>query len=111
VRGASDGPHLFLVGLGGVALVSQLVGAWVERADPARRALLPQAPAVAAAAVAFVVLVRGVLSPIALPIRATIPGDVSRGLDRIEALVPRTKRWRRRTSWWSTRPSSTCVTS
>ena len=81
--------HLFLVGLGGVALVSQLVGAWVERADPARRALLPQAPAVAAAAVAFVVLVRGVLSPIALPIRATIPGDVSRGLDRIEALVPR----------------------
>ena len=29
------------------------------------------------------------LSPVALPIRAMIPGDVSRGLDRIEALVPR----------------------
>ena len=78
--------HLFLVGLGGIALVSQLVGAFVERHDPARRQLLPRAAVVA---VAFALVVRGVLSPVALPIRAMIPGDVSRGLDRIEALVPR----------------------
>ena len=80
--------HLFLVGLGGIALAAQLVGAWVERDDPARRRLLPRAPVAAVAAVAFVVVVRAVLSPVALPIRAMIPGDVSRGLDRIEALVP-----------------------
>jgi len=78
--------HLFLVGLGGIALVSQLVGAFVERHDPARRQLLPRAAAVA---VAFAVVVRAGLSPVALPVRAMIPGDVSRGLDRIEALVPR----------------------
>ena len=35
--------HLFLVGLGGLALAAQLVGAWVERDDPARRRLLPRA--------------------------------------------------------------------
>ena len=81
--------HLFLVGLGGIALAAQLVGAWVERDDPARRRLLPRAPVAAVAAVAFVIVVRAVLSPVALPIRAMIPGDVSRGLDRIEALVPR----------------------
>jgi len=80
--------HMFLVGLGGIALCSQFLGAWVDRADPIRRRLLPRAPAAAIAAVVFIVAVRAVLSPVALPIRAMIPGDVSRGLDRIEALVP-----------------------
>ena len=78
--------HLLLVGIGGSALVARFLGAWVERRDPEQHDMLPRRGATVAAIVLFVI--HGVLAPIALPIRARIPGSVNRGVARIDALVP-----------------------
>jgi hypothetical protein len=72
--------HLFLVGLGGAALVSSTLAAWLDES-----ALLPRGAGLLAG---FFALVHLVVAPIALPFRARIPGAVSRGLARLEALVP-----------------------
>src|SRR5258708_22232685 len=60
--------HLFIVGLGGAALVARTLAAWVERREPEQAALLPRRGATAL--VGFVVLVHVVLPPIVLPVRA-----------------------------------------
>jgi hypothetical protein len=79
--------HLFIVGLGGAALVARYLGAWADRRQPEQAPLLPRRGAGVLAG--FFLLVHLVLAPIALPIRARIPGDVGRGLARIDARVPR----------------------
>lgn len=79
--------HLFLVGLGGSALVARYLAAWVERRQPAEANLLPSRGATVLAG--FFALVHVVLAPVALPVRAVIPGDLRRGLERIDARVPR----------------------
>lgn len=103
--------HLLLVGIGGSALIARFLAAWVERREPAQHATVaaPAQPATVlaplplttlaprdllprrGATLAAIVLcaIHGVLAPIALPIRARIPGSVSRGVARIDALVPR----------------------
>lgn len=78
--------HLLLVGIGGSALVARFLGAWIERRDPEQPDVLPRRGSTVAAIVLFVI--HGVLAPIALPIRARIPGSVNRGVARIDALVP-----------------------
>src|SRR5438445_5361962 len=75
--------HLFVVGVAGSALVARFLGAWVERRE--QRSLLPRGAT--AIAIAFVVI-HLVLAPILLPVRARLPGAVSRGLARIDTLVP-----------------------
>ena len=79
--------HLFLVGLGGSALVARYLAAWIERRQPEEARLLPGRGATVLAV--FFALVHVVLAPIALPVRALIPGDLRRGLERIDARVPR----------------------
>jgi hypothetical protein len=78
--------HLFIVGLGGAALVARYLAAFADRRQPDRPVLLP--PRGASALAGFFVLVHLVLAPIALPIRARIPGDLRRSLDRIDDRVP-----------------------
>ncbi len=78
--------HLFIVGLGGAALVARYLGAWADRRQPEQALLLPQRGASLLAG--FFVLAHVVLAPIALPIRARIPGDLHRSLDRIDDRVP-----------------------
>lgn len=78
--------HLLLVGVGGSALIARFLAAWLERHDPEQRSLLPRRGATVAAILLFAI--HAVLAPIALPIRARIPGSVSRGVERIDALVP-----------------------
>ena len=75
--------HLFIVGVAGSALIARLIAAWVERHRPG--GLLPRGGA--AIAVAFVAI-HLVFAPILLPVRARLPGALSRGLARIDALVP-----------------------
>jgi hypothetical protein len=75
--------HLFVVSVAGAALVARLIAAWLER-DPAVQRL-PRGGSVLA--VAFVVI-HLVLAPVLLPVRARMPGSLSRGLDRIDSLVP-----------------------
>jgi hypothetical protein len=78
--------HLFVVGISGSALVARFLAAWFARRQPENVAVLPRRGA-APIAIAFVAF-HLVLAPIALPIRARLPGAVSRGLERIDALVP-----------------------
>ena len=78
--------HLFILGLGGAALVARYLAAFADRRQPDRPVLLP--PRGASALAGFFVLVHLVLAPIALPIRARIPGDLQRSLDRIDDRVP-----------------------
>jgi hypothetical protein len=75
--------HLLVVGVSGSALVARFIAAWLERRTAP--ALLPRGAGVIAA---FFILVHVVLAPIALPIRARLPGAVSRGVERIDTLVP-----------------------
>ena len=76
--------HLLLVGVSGSALVARFIAAWVERGTS--RALLPRVGATPIAL--FLIVVHLILAPIALPIRARLPGAVSRGVERIDTLVP-----------------------
>ena len=78
--------HLFIVGLGGAALVARYLAAWADRRQPDQAVLLP--PRGASVLAGFFVLVHVVVAPIALPIRARIPGDLHRSLDRIDDRVP-----------------------
>jgi hypothetical protein len=78
--------HMLLVGVAGAALVARYVGAWLERAQPASRALLPVRGAGVLAV--FLIAVHLVFAPIALPIRARLPGALSRGVAKIDTLVP-----------------------
>jgi len=75
--------HLFVVGVAGSALVARFIGAWIERRS--ERAILPRGAAVIA--IAFIAI-HLVFAPILLPVRARLPGAVSRGLARIDTLVP-----------------------
>jgi hypothetical protein len=77
--------HLFIVGIAGSALVARFIAAWLERRDPAQRAVLPRG---AAAIAVFFVFVHAIAAPILVPVRARLPGAVSRGVARIDALVP-----------------------
>ena len=101
--------HLFIVGLGGAALVARYLAAWADRGQPEQARLLPQRGATVLAG--FFVLVHLVLAPIALPIRARIPAIC------IEVSTASTIAFRTTTGcwlriWsWSTFRSSTCATS
>ena len=77
--------HLLVVGVSGSALVARFIAAWLDRADATSRSVLPRGAAVIAI---FLIAVHGVLAPIALPIRARMPGAVSRGVARIDGLLP-----------------------
>lgn len=76
--------HLFVVGVCGSALIARFLAAWAERR--LHGDLLP-ARGATVIAVAFVAI-HLVLAPILLPVRARLPGSLSRGLARIDALVP-----------------------
>ena len=78
--------HLLLVGVAGSALVARFLGAWLDRSIVGERALLPRHGATLIAVVLFAI--HAVFAPILLPIRARIPGSVSRGVERIDTLVP-----------------------
>ncbi len=78
--------HLLLVGVGGSALVARVLGAWAGRRVATEHALLPRRGAASVAVVLFAI--HAVFAPILLPIRARLPGSVSRGVDRIDSLVP-----------------------
>jgi hypothetical protein len=75
--------HLFVVGVAGSALIARFLAAWAER--HAHGHLLPRGAK--PIAVGFVAI-HLVLAPILLPVRARLPGALSRGLARIDALVP-----------------------
>jgi hypothetical protein len=75
--------HLFIVGVAGSALVARFLAAWLERRT--HGGLLPRGATGIAIGFAVVHLV---IAPILLPVRARLPGDVSRGVARIDALVP-----------------------
>ncbi|HEY5934556.1 MAG TPA: hypothetical protein VIU61_07975, partial [Kofleriaceae bacterium] len=77
--------HLLLVSVAGSALVARLLAAWLRRSHPAQRALLPRGATIAAIAL---FAIHAVFAPILLPVRARIPGSVSHGVERIDALVP-----------------------
>jgi hypothetical protein len=80
--------HLLLVSVAGSALVARYVAAWFARRDPDEAQLLPRSRRSAAIAAVALLVIHGVLAPILLPIRARIPGAISRGLQRIDALLP-----------------------
>jgi hypothetical protein len=76
--------HLLLVGIAGSALVARFLAAVVRS---------PDAPPIAYGRGARVLaialfVIHAVIAPVLLPIRARIPGSVSRGVDRIDALLP-----------------------
>jgi hypothetical protein len=75
--------HLLVVGVAGSALVARFLAAWLERRQHA--GLLPRGAAVIA--VAFIAI-HGVFAPILLPVRARLPGALSRGVAQIDTRVP-----------------------
>jgi hypothetical protein len=78
--------HLLLVGVAGSALVARFLAAWLDRRDPAQRAVLPRRGAAVVAIALFAI--HAVFAPVLLPVRARLPGSIARGVDRIDALVP-----------------------
>jgi hypothetical protein len=76
--------HLLVVGVAGSALVARFLEAWAERR---RHAELVPGRGATPIAVAFVAL-HLVIAPILLPVRARLPGALSRGLAQIDTLVP-----------------------
>jgi hypothetical protein len=77
--------QLLIVTVAGAALVARFLAAWIDRRRPEERAVLPRGAAIFAG---FFVLVHLVVAPIALPVRARLPGAVSRGVAKIDALLP-----------------------
>jgi hypothetical protein len=77
--------HLLVVGVCGSALVARFLQAWLERAKPEQRALLPRGATILAG---FFVLVHLVAAPVLMPVRVRLPGAVSRGVAKIDSLVP-----------------------
>ncbi|TMQ10464.1 MAG: hypothetical protein E6J91_26445 [Deltaproteobacteria bacterium] len=75
--------HLLVVGVAGSALIARFLAAWAERRQHGE--LVPRGAT--GIAVAFVAI-HLVFAPILLPVRARLPGALSRGLARIDALVP-----------------------
>ncbi|HEX7839172.1 MAG TPA: hypothetical protein VF469_16960 [Kofleriaceae bacterium] len=75
--------HLLVVGVAGSALIARFLAAWIERRQHAE--LLPRGATVIA--VAFIAL-HLVFAPILLPVRARLPGALSRGVALIDTLVP-----------------------
>jgi hypothetical protein len=80
--------HLLLISVAGAALVARFLAAWFARRDPGEAQLLPRSRRGAAVAAVCLLVVHTVLAPILLPIRGRIPGAVSRGVARIDALLP-----------------------
>lgn len=76
--------HLLVVGIAGSALVARFLAAWAERAQAG--GLLPGRGATAIA-LGFTAI-HLVIAPVLLPVRAQLPGAISRGLDKIDSLVP-----------------------
>jgi hypothetical protein len=76
--------HLLLVSIAGSALVARFLASFVRSPDTVPAAHRRGARALAVALFA----IHAVLAPILLPIRARIPGSVSRGVGRIDALLP-----------------------
>lgn len=75
--------HLLVVGVAGSALIARFLAAWAERQKDG--GLLPRGAT--PIAVAFIAI-HLVLAPILLPVRARLPGALSRGLAQIDTLVP-----------------------
>ena len=75
--------HLLVVGVAGSALIARFLAAWAEQRRNGGR--MPRGRA--AIAVGFIVI-HGVIAPILLPVRARLPGSLSRGLAQIDTLVP-----------------------
>ncbi len=85
--------HLLLVSVAGSALVARFLASVVRSPDGPDGPDAPGAPPIAhrrgARALAIVLFaIHAVLAPVLLPVRARIPGSVSRGVARIDALVP-----------------------
>ena len=79
--------HLVVVSVAGAALIARFLAAWAERRQRRQHGELVPARGATVLAVAFVAI-HLVLAPILLPVRARLPGSLSRGLARIDALVP-----------------------
>jgi hypothetical protein len=77
--------QLLIVTAAGAALVARLLAAWLARGRPEERAVLPRGAAIFAG---YFALVHLIAAPVLLPVRARLPGAVSRGVARIDALVP-----------------------
>lgn len=77
--------HLLLVSVAGSALIARFLAAWIRRSHPAQRMLLPRGATIAAV---VLIAIHAVFAPVVLPVRARIPGSVSRGVERIDTLVP-----------------------
>jgi hypothetical protein len=77
--------QLLIVTVAGAALVARFLAAWLERGRPEERAVLRHGGAIFAG---FFALVHLVAAPVLLPVRARLPGAVSRGVAKIDALLP-----------------------
>jgi hypothetical protein len=77
--------QLLIVTVAGAALVARFLAAWLERGQPEERAVLPRGAAIFAG---FFALVHLAAAPVILPVRARLPGAVSRGVAKIDARLP-----------------------